>query len=164
MRLRISLRDCVRPSVRRSVGRSLFIFEQRKFLCVTCESKKSSNDIINHDTMSDDEVVASFVPPRYLFLYIFVLIGFCSPIIWQIVIYTCLPLNWIFLSLIFFFCPAFILVTLRNVVTYQIHWGFRLWHGLAVICFFGFFFSFCFILFLYFSHWTLNSLTSCDAW
>ena len=33
------------------------------------EGKKSSNDIINNDTMSDDEVVASYVPPRYLFLY-----------------------------------------------------------------------------------------------
>ena len=32
------------------------------------EGKKSSNDIRNNDTMSDDEVVASYVPPRYLFL------------------------------------------------------------------------------------------------
>ena len=32
------------------------------------KGKKSSNDIINNDTMSDDEVVASYVPPRYLFL------------------------------------------------------------------------------------------------
>ena len=30
--------------------------------------KKSSNDIINNDTISGDEVVASYVPPRYLFL------------------------------------------------------------------------------------------------
>ena len=30
------------------------------------EDKKSSNDIIINDTMSDDEVVASDVPPRYL--------------------------------------------------------------------------------------------------
>ena len=30
------------------------------------EGKKSSNDIIINDTMSDDEVVASDVPPRYL--------------------------------------------------------------------------------------------------
>ena len=30
------------------------------------EGKKSSNDIINSGTMSDDEVVASDVPPRYL--------------------------------------------------------------------------------------------------
>ena len=30
------------------------------------EGKKSSNDIINNGTMSDDEVVASDVPPRYL--------------------------------------------------------------------------------------------------
>ena len=31
------------------------------------EGQKSSNDIIKNDTMSDDEVVASYVPPRYLF-------------------------------------------------------------------------------------------------
>ena len=31
------------------------------------ESKKSSNDIIKDDTMSDDDVVASDVPSRYLF-------------------------------------------------------------------------------------------------
>ena len=31
------------------------------------EGKKSLNDIIINDTMSDDEVVASDVPPRYLF-------------------------------------------------------------------------------------------------
>ena len=30
------------------------------------EDKKSSNDIIINDTMSDDEVVASDVPPLYL--------------------------------------------------------------------------------------------------
>ena len=30
------------------------------------ESKKSSNDIIVNDTMSDDEVVGSVVPPRYM--------------------------------------------------------------------------------------------------
>ena len=29
------------------------------------EDKESSNDITNNDTMSDDEVVASYVPPRY---------------------------------------------------------------------------------------------------
>ena len=34
------------------------------------EDKKSSNDIIINDTMSDDEVVASDVPPRYLFIHI----------------------------------------------------------------------------------------------
>ena len=32
------------------------------------DNEKSLNDIINNDTMSDDEVVASYVPPRYLFL------------------------------------------------------------------------------------------------
>ena len=30
------------------------------------EGKKSSNDIINNDSISVDEVVASYVPPRYL--------------------------------------------------------------------------------------------------
>ena len=34
------------------------------------EGKKSSNDIINKGTMSDDEGVASYVPPRYLFFQI----------------------------------------------------------------------------------------------
>ena len=33
---------------------------------VIFEGKKSSNDIINNDTMSDDEEVASYVPPWYL--------------------------------------------------------------------------------------------------
>ena len=32
------------------------------------EGKKSSNDIISNDLISDDEVVASYVPLRYLFL------------------------------------------------------------------------------------------------
>ena len=32
------------------------------------EDKKSSNDILNNDTMSDDKVVASYVPPLYLFV------------------------------------------------------------------------------------------------
>ena len=32
------------------------------------ENKKSSNDITNNDTMSDDEVVASYVPLGYLFV------------------------------------------------------------------------------------------------
>ena len=39
------------------------------------EGKKSSNDIINNDTISDDEVVASYVPPRYLFI-----IGLITPV------------------------------------------------------------------------------------
>ena len=32
------------------------------------EAFKSLNDITNNDTKSDDEVVASYVPPRYLFI------------------------------------------------------------------------------------------------
>ena len=36
---------------------------------VIFESKKASNDITNNDAMCDDEVVASYVPPSYLFSY-----------------------------------------------------------------------------------------------
>ena len=72
MRRRISTRGCVRPSVRRSVGPSVRMsvpcYFQKTNMAVF-EGKKSSNDIINNDTMSDDEVVASYVPPRYLFLF-----------------------------------------------------------------------------------------------
>ena len=32
------------------------------------EDKKTSNDVVNNDTISDDEVVASYVLPRYLFI------------------------------------------------------------------------------------------------
>ena len=35
------------------------------------ECEKSSADIINNGTMSDDEVVASDVPPQYLLQVIF---------------------------------------------------------------------------------------------
>ena len=52
------------PSVRRSV--LLSNDEYGRF-----EGKKSSNDIIINDTMSDDEVVASDVPPQYLLQVIF---------------------------------------------------------------------------------------------
>ena len=38
------------------------------------EGKKSSNDIINDDTMSNDEVVASYVPLWYLFFFFY----FCA--------------------------------------------------------------------------------------
>ena len=34
------------------------------------EDEKTSSDITNNDTMSDDEVVASYAPPRYLFMFI----------------------------------------------------------------------------------------------
>ena len=39
------------------------------------ECKMSSCDIMSNETMSDDEVVASYVPPRYLFL-VFVCLAF----------------------------------------------------------------------------------------
>ena len=38
------------------------------------ECEKSSTDIINNGTMSADEVVASDVPPRYLFLLLILLL------------------------------------------------------------------------------------------
>ena len=62
MRLRISIRGRVRPSVHPYVPCYF-----RKTIMAVFEGKKSSNDIINNDTMSDDEVVAFYVPPRYLF-------------------------------------------------------------------------------------------------
>ena len=32
------------------------------------KGEKSSSNVTNNDTISEDEVVASYVPPRYLFL------------------------------------------------------------------------------------------------
>ena len=61
MRLRIS----VRGRVPRSVGASVPCYFRTTNIAVF-EGIKSSNDIINNGTMSDDEVVASDVPPRYL--------------------------------------------------------------------------------------------------
>ena len=56
-------RSC--PSVRRSV-RPYVPRYFRTTNMAAFEDKKSSNDIIINDTMSDDEIVASDVPPRYL--------------------------------------------------------------------------------------------------
>ena len=64
MRLRISIRGRVRPSVGPSVRRSVPSYSRTTNLTIF-EGRKSSNDITNNDTMSDD-VVASYVPPRYL--------------------------------------------------------------------------------------------------
>ena len=50
------------PSVRRSVP---CYFRTTKY--AVFDSKKFVSDNIYNDTMSDDEVVASDVPPRYLF-------------------------------------------------------------------------------------------------
>ena len=61
-------RSC--PSIRRSVGPSVGPPVLRYFRATNMavfEGKKSSNGIINNGTMSDDEIVASDVPPRYLF-------------------------------------------------------------------------------------------------
>ena len=65
MRLRISIRGRVRPSVGPSVGPSYVTRYFRRTNMAIFESKKSSNDIVNNGTMSDDEVVATDVPPRY---------------------------------------------------------------------------------------------------
>ena len=59
----MSVRPSVGPKVRPSVCPVLFLNDEYGHF----EVKKSSNDIIINDTMSDDEVVASDVPPRYLF-------------------------------------------------------------------------------------------------
>ena len=64
--LRISIRGCVHPSVRPSAHRSIGPSVPRYFPTTNMTvfvGKKSSNDIINNGTMSDDEVVASDVPP-----------------------------------------------------------------------------------------------------
>ena len=74
MRRRISIRGHVRPSVRPSVRRSVGPYVPRYFRTTNMaifEGKRSSNDIMTNDTMSDDEVVASDVPPRYLFTITF---------------------------------------------------------------------------------------------
>ena len=62
----LSMRSC--PSVRRSVGPYVPRYFRTTNMAVF-EDTKSSNDIMINDTMSDDEVVASDVPPRYLFLF-----------------------------------------------------------------------------------------------
>ena len=59
----VSVHLSVGPSVRPSVP-----YHFRTTNMVTFVGKKSSNDIIINDTMSDDKVVASDAPPRYLFL------------------------------------------------------------------------------------------------
>ena len=64
MRLRISIRGRVRPSVSPSVHLSIpYYFRTMSVF----EAQKSSKDIMNNDTISDDEEVASYVAPRYLF-------------------------------------------------------------------------------------------------
>ena len=66
MLLRISIRGRVHPSVRPKVRRSVPSYFWTTFMAVFV-IKISSTDIKNNYTMSDDEVVASYVPPRYLF-------------------------------------------------------------------------------------------------
>ena len=70
MRLRISIRGRVRPLVRPSVHPSVGPSDPcyfRKTKIVDFVGRKSSNDIINNATMSDDEVVAFYGSPRSLF-------------------------------------------------------------------------------------------------
>ena len=62
MQLRISLRGHACPSVGPSVPCYYWTINMAVF-----ESKKSSKDIKINDTISDDEVVASDVPPHCLF-------------------------------------------------------------------------------------------------
>ena len=70
MSVRRSVRRSVGPSVCPSVCPSVPRYFQTPKIEVF-ELGKSSNVIImlNNDKMSDDEVVASYVPPRYLFFY-----------------------------------------------------------------------------------------------
>ena len=73
MRLRISIRGHVRPSVRPSVPCYFRMTNMANF-----EDKKSSNDVMDNDIISDDEVVASYVPPRYLFCLLLLVCSFVS--------------------------------------------------------------------------------------
>ena len=59
------VRPSVRLSVRRSVGRLVPCYFQTADVAIF-EGKGLPNDTIIYNTMSDDEVVASDVPPRYL--------------------------------------------------------------------------------------------------
>ena len=64
--VRSSVRPSVRPSDRPSVRPSVPCYF-RKTKIVDFEDRKSLNDVINNATMSDDEVVTSYGPPRSLF-------------------------------------------------------------------------------------------------
>ena len=79
MRLRISIRGCVRPSP--------VIFECQIWLFLRA---KSSNDIVNNSTMSDDELVTSNVPPRYLLSFHDLLISCsCSNFLFYALSFSC---------------------------------------------------------------------------
>ena len=64
-RVRLSVGPSVRPSVRLSVRPSVPCYFRMRNIAIF-ECKNSSNDIIIDGTMSDDKVVASDVPQRYL--------------------------------------------------------------------------------------------------
>ena len=64
MRQSILIRGRVRPFVRRSVP---YYFQETNM--AVFEGEKSSNEIINNDMISDDEVVASYVPRGTWFFF-----------------------------------------------------------------------------------------------
>ena len=65
----------VGPSVSPSVRRSVLCYFRMTNMAIF-EDKKSSNDIINNDTMGNNEIVASYVPPRYLFSFVLLFFSF----------------------------------------------------------------------------------------
>ena len=69
------------PSVRPSVPRYF-----RKTNMADFEEKKSSNDIKNIGTISVDEVVASYVPPRYFLLLLLLLLFLWALFLWQLLL------------------------------------------------------------------------------
>ena len=60
------------PSVGPSVGPYALCYF-RKFNMTVFEGKKSLKDIVTNDTIKDDEVVISDVPPRYLLALCYVI-------------------------------------------------------------------------------------------
>ena len=71
----MSVLPSVRPYVRPYVPCSF-----RKTIVAVFEGRKSSDEVIINKTMSDDEVVASDVPPRYLFLFPLVIRDRCDAV------------------------------------------------------------------------------------
>ena len=73
------------PSVGPSVGPYVPRYF-RKTNMADFEEKKSSNDIKNIGTISVDEVVASYVPPRYLLLLLLLLLFLWALFLWQLLL------------------------------------------------------------------------------
>ena len=59
-----------------------------------CKAEKSSIDIMNNGTISDDEEAASDVPPRYLFLFYFISSRFVLAFPLFLSLDTVLPLHY----------------------------------------------------------------------